>query len=62
MAEGDRRRISITTDDLQQDLTGLLTWAAANTIDLENLHASESSLAQVFHAIVDRPAQNGGDQ
>ncbi|MBM7775221.1 ABC-2 type transport system ATP-binding protein [Actinokineospora baliensis] len=42
-------RVEIRTRALQDDLTALLTWAAARDLQLARLRASHASLAEVFH-------------
>jgi ABC-2 type transport system ATP-binding protein len=47
--EGDVLRVR--TDDLQDDLTTFLTWAAARGVRLSELRAAPASLADIYHGI-----------
>lgn len=49
------RQLTIGTRQLQEDLTDLLTWARTHGQRLEELHASDASLSQVFHDIAGEP-------
>jgi ABC-2 type transport system ATP-binding protein len=45
------RRLTISTRELQQDLTDLLAWARTHGLRLDELQALDASLSQVFHDI-----------
>ena len=47
----DRQHVEVRTPDLADDLRSLLAWSQTNSIDLQRLHASEPSLAEVFHDV-----------
>lgn len=46
-----RRHVEVRTPALAADLRSLLSWSQSNDIDLQRLHASEPSLAEVFHDV-----------
>lgn len=46
-----RQRIELRTPALADDLRTLLGWAQSNAIELRRLHASEQTLADVFHDV-----------
>jgi ABC-2 type transport system ATP-binding protein len=55
------RRLTVTTRELQRDLALLLRWAEDNHLVLDQLHATEASLAQVFHDIAGaQPVEHDG--
>ena len=45
------QRVELRSNRLQDDLHALLAWAAANSISLERLKASEASLDEVFRRV-----------
>lgn len=47
--EGDR--LEVRTVALQEDLTDLLTWAAARGVRLSGLRAAPASLTDIYHAV-----------
>ena len=47
----DRQHIEVRTPDLADDLRILLAWSQTSGIDLQRLHASEPTLAEVFHDV-----------
>ena len=47
----DRQHVEVRTPDLADDLRSLLSWSQTNGIDLQRLHASEPTLAEVFHDV-----------
>ncbi len=47
----DHQHVEVRTPDLVHDLRILLAWSQTNGIDLQRLHASEPTLAEVFHDV-----------
>jgi len=47
----EHRRIEIRTDDLAGDLEALLAWSRQRATPLRRLHASEATLAEIFHEV-----------
>ena len=47
----DDQHVEVRTPDLAADLQTLLAWSQANDIALQRLHASEPTLAEVFHDV-----------
>jgi len=46
-----RQHVEVRTTDLAHDLRSLLAWSQTTGIDLQRLHASEPTLAEVFHDV-----------
>lgn len=49
--ERDHRRVDVRTANLADDLRTLLAWSQTEDIALQRLHASEPTLAEVFHDV-----------
>lgn len=47
----ERRRVEMRTDDLAGDLETLLAWSRRRAMPLRRLHASEATLAEIFHEV-----------
>ncbi len=56
------RRLRIETRHLQRDLTALLLWSRDHGVRLDDLQATEASLAQVFHAIAGHGPSTDGQE
>ena len=51
IADRDGQRLEVRTHDLTRDLAAVLAWSEMHAIPLHRLHASEPSLAEVFHDV-----------
>ncbi len=47
----DSQHVEVRTPDLADDLRRLLAWSQTGGMDLQRLHASEPTLAEVFHDV-----------
>ena len=47
----DQQRVEVRTADLADDLRTLLAWSQTHNVELHRLHATEPTLAEVFHDV-----------